>query len=142
MARRTRSKRDRRKRVTPVREAPALISQGHRGVPCNGDPAVEVMNTCPSPATRCLVTPGLVGSVGGRHDAAELGWIILTFCDRHKQPVLDFMRPRVGPFGDEAIVAEIAALPTLLREVVGIDAAIEGLDENVITNVFLPRRVG
>lgn len=100
------------------------------------------MNSCPAPATRCLLTPGLVGAVSGRRDAAELGWIILTFCDRHKQPVLDFMRPRVGPFGDEAIVAEIAALPTLLREVVGIDAAIEGLDANVITNIFLRDHVG
>jgi hypothetical protein len=138
MARRSGRRQARRAVTRAAAGSPSLISEGHRGVPCCGDPTLDgLMNTCPSPATSCLVTPGLLGS----EDDPELGWIVMAFCDRHRKPVLDFTRPRVGPLGDDAIVAEIAALPTLLREI-GIDAAIEGLDEGVLTNVFQPRRVG
>jgi hypothetical protein len=107
------------------------ISRGHRGVVCSGDPA-GMLNACPSPATEFLLSQGLVGTP----DEPELGWVCLSFCQRHKGAVLGFVGPRLGPLGDEAIVAEIGALPRALREVVGIDAAIEGLDEGVVTNVF------
>ena len=134
MARRS-GRRERRTVSTALAE-PSVISRGHRGVPCCGDPAAGLVNTCPAPATQCLVTPGLVGD----HGSPDLGWIVMAFCDRHREPVLAFTRPRVGPLFEESIVAEVAALPTLLREVCGIDAAIEGLSEGVFTNLFQPLR--
>jgi hypothetical protein len=90
------------------------------------------VNTCPTPAEQFLLSPGLIGSA----DRPEVGWVVLAFCARHRDAVLDFVLPRLGAYGEDAIVAEIAALPLALRDVAGIDAAIDGLDQGVVTNLF------
>ncbi len=89
------------------------------------------MNGCAAPAGSFVLTPGLVEGAHG----PQLGWILMAFCGRHKRAVLDYVEPRVGPLGEDAIVAEIAALPAALHAA-GIDAKVEGLDYPVVTNVF------
>lgn len=131
----SRSGRRKRRHVTAgVLEAPTLISRGHGGVPCSGSPEDPLVNACPTPASEFLLTSGYVDRPGGD---PTLGWVCMAFCERHKAEVLRFVLRRVGPlFAAEAIVAEVAALPLALREVCGIDAAIEGLDAGVVTNLF------
>jgi hypothetical protein len=59
----------------------------------------------------------------------------MAFCTRHKRRVLDYIEPRVGALGQDAIVAEIAALPAALHAA-GIDGQVEGLEYPVTTNVL------
>jgi hypothetical protein len=130
MARRT-GRRDRRRVAPAAVSNVAPISAGHRGVACAGDPLAGGINTCPRPATSFLLGDGAVAGT----DGPRMGLILIAFCDRHEQAVKDFVLPKMGPHAEEAIVAEIAALPAAL-ESVGIHGAhVEGLPP-VVSNVF------